>query len=299
MAMTTAMTTATSLLASPEKTSDAALPLTTTDASGGDAKTAPAVCFDICNNAYMEASSVGKVPYLCDTSSGFWRGYQECISCIRTKANNAETIIETYIDPEFKQFTDYCGSQPAQPNYPSSLITIRTGVQFVDITAIDGKVQPGVLRTWIVTELKAEFTGLLTATSNVFTPQNTMPTETMPAGTSTTARQEPSPGSSKAWIAGPVIGVVTAILLVLAGLWFLRRRSRRALDRPVAEANGYGKEEFVKAQLHSDCILRGYAAELEGSWPKTMLEMSANEVSAPELRVSDGQHVEGVTGRNS
>ncbi|KAK2060947.1 hypothetical protein LY76DRAFT_634345 [Colletotrichum caudatum] len=294
-----AMTTATSPLASPSKTSDAALPLATTNASDGNAKTAPAVCFDVCNNAYIEASSVGKAPSMCNANSDFWRGYRECISCISVEANDAEMIIETYIDPEFKQFTDYCDSKPAQPSYPSSLITIRTVVQFVDITAIDGKVQSGVLWTRIVTELRAEFTGLLTATPNVLTSQSTMLTKTMPAGTSTTARQEPPPESGKAWIAGPVVVVVTAILLVLAGLWFLRRRSRRTLDPSVSEANGYGKEVFVKAQLHSDCILRGYAAEIEGSWPGIMLEMSANEVSAQELTVSDGQHVEGVTERNS
>ncbi|KAK1590854.1 uncharacterized protein LY79DRAFT_553331 [Colletotrichum navitas] len=285
-----ATATATSPLSSP------ASPSTTTNVSGGNEKTVPAGCFDICNNVNVEASSVGKVLSMCDANSDVWRGYRECISCIRAEAIDAETTIETYIDPEFKQFIDYCASQPLQPSYPSTLITIRTVVQFVDITATDGKVRPGMLRTWEVTELKAEFTGLLTATSNALSLQTTMPTETMPAGTSATATQKPSPEPDKAWIAGSVIGVVTAILLVLAGLWFFRRHSRRVLDRSAVEANGYGKEEFIKAQLHPDWIPRGHAAELECSWPKTMPAISVNEIPAQEMPVSNSRHVEGVTG---
>ncbi|KAK1964194.1 hypothetical protein LY78DRAFT_748556 [Colletotrichum sublineola] len=293
-----ATTTATSPLVSPaQMLSDAAS--ATTNVSGGNETAAPVVCFDTCNNAYIEAGSVGKVPSMCDANSDFWRGYQECISCIRAEANDAEMTIETYINPAFKQFIDYCASQPPQPSYPSTFMTTRTVVQFVDVTALNGKVQPGVLRTRTVTELKAEVTGLLTATSNGLSPQRTSPTATMPAGTSATVAQEPFPERDKAWIAGPVIGAVTAILLALAGLWFLRRRSRRAFDWSAAKANGYGKEEFTKAKLHSDCIPRGYVAELEDSWPKAMPEMSANEIPSQELPVSDGRHVEGVTGRNS
>ncbi|KAK1986151.1 hypothetical protein LZ30DRAFT_317803 [Colletotrichum cereale] len=291
-------TTATSPLVSPAQTNDAVSPSASANASSGDEKTVPAVCFDICNNALIETSNIGRVPSMCDTNSDFWRGYQECISCLGAEANDANTTIETYIDPVFKQFIDYCASQMPQPSYPSTLMTTRTVLQFVDITAIDGKVQPGVLRTWIVTDLKAEFTGLPTVTSDVLSPYTTKPTGTAPANTSATVAEEPSQELDKAWIAGPVIGVVTAILLALAGLWFLRRRSRRALYRSAAEGNGYGKEEFIKGQLHSHCVQCGHAAELEDSRPKAMPVISADEIPAQDAPVSYGRHEEGVTGRS-
>ncbi|KAK2001106.1 hypothetical protein LX36DRAFT_377858 [Colletotrichum falcatum] len=275
----------TSRLVSPTQTSDTASPLATNIPDGSEYPVLPARCFDTCDNAYTEVQLVGKVPSMCDVNSDSWRGYQECTSCIKAEADDAEMVIETQIDPGFKQFMDYCASQPPQPSYPSAVLTTRTVVQLADVT-FGGKVKSGVLRTWIVTEPKASFTDLRSATSNALSPQTT-PTETMPAGTSATAAQEPSPEPDKAWVAGPVIGVVTAILLVLAGLWFLRRRSRRALDWPAAAGNGHGREEFIKTQLHS------------GSWPKATAEMSANEIAAEELPVSVGRHVEGVTGRNS
>ncbi|CCF42880.1 hypothetical protein CH063_12749, partial [Colletotrichum higginsianum] len=128
-------------------------------------------------------------------------------------------------------------------------------------------------------------------------PSETKPNETEPRATSATSAREPSPETSNAWIAGPVIGVLTAILLVLAGLWFLRRRRRQGLDRSAAGENDDGKEEFLKAQLHSDCVPRQPATELEGSYPKTTPEVMTNEIAAQEMPVSEGGHVEGVTGR--
>ncbi|GJC97286.1 Nonsense-mediated mRNA decay protein [Colletotrichum higginsianum IMI 349063] len=208
-----------------------------------------------------------------------------------------------YLEPKFRPFLDYCALQTTQTSYPSTLLTIRTVVQFADITAIDGKVFSGVLQTRTVTELKAEATTELhTFSRQTFSwqtpiPSETKPNETEPRATSATSAREPSPETSNAWIAGPVIGVLTAILLVLAGLWFLRRRRRQGLDRSAAGENDDGKEEFLKAQLHSDCVPRQPATELEGSYPKTTPEVMTNEIAAQEMPVSEGGHVEGVTGR--
>ncbi|KAJ0166494.1 hypothetical protein CTA2_7113 [Colletotrichum tanaceti] len=260
----------------------------------------PAVCFDVC-----KVQSVGKTPSICDKDSDFSRSYRECVSCFEANSDPTNDAINVYLAPRFRQFLDYCALQTTQPSYPSTLLTIRTVVQFADITAIDGKVRSGVLQTKTVTELKAEAsTELHTFSRQTLSWQTPIPSETKSSetehsGTSATGAREPSPETSNAWIAGPVIGVLTAILLVLAGLWFLRRRRRRGLDGSAAGVNDDGKEAFVKGQLHSDCVPRQPATELEGSYPATTPEMMANEIAAQEMAVLEGGHMEGVTGRVS
>ncbi|KAK6225017.1 glycoprotein X [Colletotrichum tabaci] len=263
----------------------------------------PAACFDVCNNAYIEVQHVGKTPSICNRDSDFSRGYRECVSCFEANSDRTNDATNVYLEPKFRPFLDYCALQTTQTSYPSTLLMIRTVVQFADITAIDGKVLSGVLQTWTVTELKAEATTELhTFSRQTFSwqtpiPSETKPNETEPRATSATSAREPSPETSNAWIAGPVIGVLTAILLVLAGLWFLRRRRRQGLDRSAAGDNDDGKEEFLKAQLHSDCVPRQPATELEGSYPKTTPEIMTNEIAAQGMPVSEGGHVEGVTER--
>ncbi|GJC82767.1 hypothetical protein ColLi_05605 [Colletotrichum liriopes] len=153
-------------------------------------------------------------------------------------------------------------------------MTIRTVTQFADITALNGRVQWGRRPE----TGDCQFKNPLSANDDI--EQN--PTQT-----------------SKAWIAGPVIGVLTAILLVLAGLWFLRRHRRQRFGRSAIGGNVNGKEEFIKAQLQSESIPRQPATDLEGPYPKGMPEMSANEIPAQQVLFSDGQHEEGVTGRNT
>ncbi|KZL67355.1 glycoprotein X [Colletotrichum tofieldiae] len=285
--------------ASPAETNEATPRSTAKTSASGDETILPAVCYDNCNNTYIEVSSVGKTPSICDAESDFSRGYRECIYCIEANADDARTTIDVYIEPKFQQFLEYCASQTSRPSYPSTLMTIRTMTQFADITALNGRVQWGVLQTRIVTELKGDAPRLVTATSRTLSRQTMTSSKTPHASTSATGIQEPSPETSKAWIAGPVIGVLTAILLVLAGLWFLRRHRGQRFGRSAVGGNDNGKEEFIKAQLHSDSIPRHPATDFEGSYPKGMSEMSANEILAQQVLFSDGQHEEGVTGRNS
>lgn len=52
-----------------------------------------------------------------------------------------------------------------------------------------------------------------------------------------------------------------------------------------------GKEGYSKAQLHSDCVPHRPVMELEGSYPKLLPEMTANEVPAQELPNPHNRHV--------
>lgn len=81
-------------------------------------------------------------------------------------------------------------------------------------------------------------------------------------------------------IVGIVIGAASIVLLFAASLWALRWRKKR-------EANPFNGADdnrgFEKPQLHSECIPRQPAVELEGSYPKEVPEIGANEIAAHEM----------------
>jgi hypothetical protein len=84
----------------------------------------PAVCFDDCNNCYLEAQSVGKSPALCSSGSAFQSLLSTCNSCIA--ANTPSTLVNpqrTYVDPKFSQFLDYCSGTAPQPVVVTSTAT--------------------------------------------------------------------------------------------------------------------------------------------------------------------------------
>ncbi|KXH31669.1 hypothetical protein CSIM01_08619 [Colletotrichum simmondsii] len=210
--------------------------------------------------------------------------------------------ISKRVEPKFKEYLDYCNGKPSDWTYAPSQLTVVTRAHWGPLTDFYGELVAGGLPTITATELKptdsSETGGGWPSSSSTETGK------TPGAGDS-----GPIPGNS-AWIAGPVIGVITAIMLLLGALWFLRRRRHRVVDKEESMATGiaigtrgggYGQEEYEKPQLHSDCIPR--RMELEGSYPNSPMsplsEMTANEVAAQELSVPGSQHVEGVTEKNS
>ncbi|CAI6090098.1 unnamed protein product [Clonostachys chloroleuca] len=75
--------------------------------------TAPAVCYSICNNAYVLASSLGKSDELCDPVGDFIAGYNACTKCITDNIGESQTTPREIVDPEFGQFLNYCsGTNP-------------------------------------------------------------------------------------------------------------------------------------------------------------------------------------------
>ncbi|KAI0395503.1 hypothetical protein F5Y17DRAFT_192637 [Xylariaceae sp. FL0594] len=66
-------------------------------------KVIPAACFDICNDALIEAQRVGKTPSLCERGSAFSNYLSACRDCLNTPSGN-ET--GSHLD----QWLDYCDS---------------------------------------------------------------------------------------------------------------------------------------------------------------------------------------------
>lgn len=69
------------------------------------------VCVD---GAYKVALSVGKSDKLCASGSSFMRLYQVCKSCIEENSESSKTDINSYIDPKFAQFVEYCEGRPSE-----------------------------------------------------------------------------------------------------------------------------------------------------------------------------------------
>ena len=98
-------------------------------------------------------------------------------------------------------------------------------------------------------------------------------------------------GGSNAWIAGPVIGCVLGIaMIVLGGLFFMRRRRRRQEDEARNAAPEGGDALGGKAQLHGECVPRPMTPREMDAGKNTFWqldEMSANEIPAAELQGDD------------
>ncbi|EXF83389.1 hypothetical protein CFIO01_11319 [Colletotrichum fioriniae PJ7] len=242
--------------------------------------------------------AVGKQPLICHKDAHFQTEYEDCINCLRVTVEDSAAYISERVEPKFKEYLDYCSSKPSDWTYAPSKLTVVTRAHWGPLTDFYGNLVAGGLQTITATELKS-------TDSSETGGGGPSSSSTETGKTPGTGDSGPIPGNS-AWIAGPVIGVITAIMLLLGALWFLRRRRHRVLDKEESMATGiaigtrgggYGQGEYEKPQLHSDCIPR--RTELEGSYPNShvnpLSEMTANEVAAQELSVPGSQHVEGVT----
>jgi hypothetical protein len=75
----------------------------------------PALCYDICNDCYLEAQRVGKTSALCAAGSAFETSYTDCNGCIVDNGGGTKDTSKTYLDPKFAQFVNYCNAQAASP----------------------------------------------------------------------------------------------------------------------------------------------------------------------------------------
>ena len=101
-----------------------------------------------------------------------------------------------------------------------------------------------------------------------------------------------NPSESHTWIAGPIVGSVAGLALILGGLFYFWLRQRKAKGMGI-EPDG-PDPTFGKPQLHSDCISKPETKthaelhpecihEIHGSPCLHQAEKPANEVPAQEL----------------
>ncbi|KAI1409276.1 hypothetical protein F5Y13DRAFT_170556 [Hypoxylon sp. FL1857] len=237
--------------------------------------TVPAACYDVCNNAYLEAQRVGQTAELCAQNSNFTIYYDNCNTCTDGGAGNI-TALEPFIDycsglvPVTASSTSApastSGANPSSSTAGGSL-SFRVTQTVLPYTATNG----GVATTWsfttdvtIFAAIPATTVVLITETLNgqlqTYTFTTTyaqLPSDFLNGAASTptdaTVTPSPAPDSeasespSRAWIAGPVVGGVAGVSLVALGGLLLWRRRGKARQAPInSELHG---DDVVKTEM--------------------------------------------------
>ena len=96
------------------------------------ANTVPAVCYADCNNCFVEAQKVGKVyNLLCASGTPFEQDLNTCQTCVAAHGDTQKLSLQTYVQPQFAQFLDFCSVPPAQSEVAAPTTTssnTETGV---------------------------------------------------------------------------------------------------------------------------------------------------------------------------
>ncbi|KAI0100831.1 hypothetical protein GGR51DRAFT_339557 [Nemania sp. FL0031] len=96
---------------------------------------APAICYDTCNAASLEAQSVGKSQALCQRDSAFYGYYDGCQQCIAANTDDVQLTTRDYLTPAFSQWIGFCDA-----NYP---IPVSSGGQSQVSSTTGGTTIPG------------------------------------------------------------------------------------------------------------------------------------------------------------
>ncbi|KAK0740490.1 hypothetical protein B0T18DRAFT_210161 [Schizothecium vesticola] len=286
----------------------------------------PAVCFSTCNNAYLEAQTVGKTPALCGPESTFIEYYKSCSDCIsaNTSPDLALEAQKAYLEPKFAQFINFCFEWSA----PAS--TTGTGIRFTSVaTDFD---TASLESKWSSIGRAASSEGYIVLPTNlvIITTETTSAPTTLPDGRVTSAPvtrvatipnlsawKFTVPVSSTTTTTGPpsspslppsgeatsatlavdqpeankawIAGPVIGGIAAVAILGFAGFFLFFIRPRRRAAANGGEKDMTEKAQLHADSIPKPPPQEMEGE-VNTYPELPANEVPAAELPAGEIGH---------
>lgn len=242
------------------------------------------------DNAYLAAEQLGENAGLCEANSTFLTSYKACQSCVVANSDNIQ-VIQTYLEPEFAPFLDFCSAQTPQSAGPSLTSTV-TGVPIAVTSSIDLAQSSSLssLLSQAKLSLLAEASSLgldLGTTEQVTATVFYTPTGTPSQNSTSTCKISPLPkvqlliitvalaatssppitkstSTNHAWIAGAVIGPLFLVALGILAFWLWKRTKRRNM---VAGNNQQfdeeKKEDMIKAQLHADS-LQIQRHELEG-----------------------------------
>ncbi|KAB5549545.1 hypothetical protein GE09DRAFT_177077 [Coniochaeta sp. 2T2.1] len=144
--------------------------------SEGSGGIVPAVCYDPCNNAYIEAQVVGKTPSLCAPNSTYLAYYNTCLNCLQENGSSNTSAI----GPQFDEFIKYCASLDALVPVPITTTLFAT--------VSDGVVVP-VTVSYTLTKVSSGYLGAVsTTTSSV--------NSTLASSTSSTSASQTPPASA-------------------------------------------------------------------------------------------------------
>ncbi|KAI3324162.1 hypothetical protein HD806DRAFT_494281 [Xylariaceae sp. AK1471] len=233
--------------------------------------TLPADCYNICNNAALEAQIVGEISALCSPGSVYLAYYESCKSCVEghtagpssgtewlgycDSLNSTQGVSSTTTSQSSQTSQLPSGStavgviMTATIQYPATIDGVETVLPLTkiwtsfpplpDTTVITISTSVNEhLTAWIITKT---FTHL---PSDLFTMEdsNTVGTQSPTSTPSDMGTQR-----SQAWIAGPVAGGVAGVAILLLVVWLLfRMRKNRASKRRGHELHG---ETAIKVEM--------------------------------------------------
>lgn len=252
----------------------------------------PKPCVETCDAAYLVAQSIGKAPSLCDPDTGFLDAYYSCRDCVlQLTAGDSTGSARDDVDSRFQQFLGFCDSQNPDPSgLPTGSPEPSTNTEGVAPTTDIGS-EPTtdageVMVTIIYSNPNGAGTMLVPESdlSNQGWVKNSNATKTPAPERSDPSTDSPGDSPNQAWIAGPVVGALAGLGLLLGlGLWLLRRRRKpqeaaTAEDEDVPELD----PKPVPHQLHSTETPKP-KHELTGSEGRHIAEMPANEPAGHEM----------------
>ncbi|KAJ0299052.1 hypothetical protein COL516b_009298 [Colletotrichum fioriniae] len=156
-----------------------------------DVTIAPAICFDNCNNVYIEVQTVGKNPQICLAGSAFQMNLETCRQCVIDNADDGKETLRLYIEPQFQQWLVYCTGEAPQTSSSATILppqsqasgtaTLTTASQGAGSSDTSAVPIPG---------------STTTTTAEVSTTVTSTPTPTPSPSTSVAASSTPSTAST-------------------------------------------------------------------------------------------------------
>ncbi|KAI1102999.1 hypothetical protein F4804DRAFT_311269 [Jackrogersella minutella] len=222
--------------------------------------TIPASCYDTCNSAYLAAQQVGKTESLCASNSTFRTYLQACETCVQ---GVDATAVQDDLDPTFGQYISYCAAVNTIPTTPtatgdSSSISDSISYEIVQTVLPHTVSANGGFTTWLFTTnitsyanipatsvvaiptiVNGQLTTFTFTTTYAQLPSDLLPTTSALSIPTPTNSTEPTTSPSRGWIAGPIVGGLSGVLIIVSGVFFMMRyRQRRLKKRVEAELGG-------------------------------------------------------------
>ncbi|KAI1451737.1 hypothetical protein F4805DRAFT_450397 [Annulohypoxylon moriforme] len=242
--------------------------------------TIPEACYDICNDAYLTAQKGGKTSEICASNSTFMIYIKACEQCDKDNEGNSTDLV-----PTLEQWLDYCS---AVNPVPTSGNALNLSYSLVPTVIPDTVTSNGILTTWFFTtsitvlppvpsttvvQIPQTINGHLTTFTFTTTYAN-LPTGGAEVTNDTsipspTYNPETTASTNHAWIAGPVVGAVAGISIIVLGSFFLWRYKRKRLQTSTE------LESHRMPEIKSELDAPNRPQELDVSNPRTT---EANEI---------------------
>ncbi|EXF79576.1 glycoprotein X [Colletotrichum fioriniae PJ7] len=166
-----------------------------------DVTIAPAICFDNCNNVYIEVQTVGKNPQICLAGSAFQMNLETCRQCVIDNADDGKETLRLYIEPQFQQWLVYCTGEAPQTSSSATVLppqsqasgtaTLTTASQGAGSSDTSAVPIPGSTTT-----TTAEVSTTITSTPTPTPSPSTSVAASSTPSTASTAESSQSPSSS-------------------------------------------------------------------------------------------------------